>query len=106
MLPFLLGFSVPVIADESCGKLPNGWFKIDSKTVKSGSEYYALMQMETEPRPGGTYGVWNCDNNEARAQWNVSGVDCITAIDKYNAKTGANFPYPDPGNNDPKTCPP
>ena len=94
LLPFLLGFSVPVFADNYCG-MPQNTEKLKETTQNGGKSYYGyLVQKDFEPGPGDYYGVFHCDNGTGKGKWEVKDVDCITAIEKYNEETGAMLEVP------------
>ena len=89
LLPILLGFSVPikVKATTYCGNMPNGWtmmrYYYDSDPIPPVMNYYLMRQTDNLSQ----WGVWNCDGDTGKSEWNVKYVDCITANTKFMNKS-------------------
>ena len=96
LLPLLLGFSTPVLADcktspcttkTGCGYTPENWGYL-SKAIgdgypKTNIKYFLMQDKDNSAK----WGVWNCDENTFTPEWNDKDVDCDTALAKYNNKT-------------------
>ena len=99
LLPFLLGFYVPVFAS-ACGNKPNGWeAQLNNEGDPSNDIdiYYLMVKNDTSKSD---WGVWMCDSNNDKSEWNIKDVDCDTANAKYIDKVG----YGGHGGGTPQWC--